>query len=120
MNRRSLVVHLLPLALLLIAAAALLFGILQRPVPLALNLAEARAARFLSHFTTPENGDGQTFRWSTPGSRLIFHGAGSGAQILQMTIHGGVRSRAVDKSLRLERDMQPIASFEVTKPEWRV
>src|SRR5262245_9349585 len=120
MNRRSLAVRLLPLALLLVGATAILFGILRRPTPLELNLTDTRAARFLGHFTTPESGDGRTFRWSTPGSRLIFYGAGSGAQILKLTIHGGVRSKAVDKSLRLERDMQPIASFEVTKPEWRV
>src|SRR5262245_5498498 len=120
MNRRSLVVRLLPLALLLTAATAILFGILRRPQTLTLDLADARAVRFLGHFSTPESGDGRTFRWSTPGSRLIFHGAGDGAQILKLTIHGGVRSKAVDRNLRLERDMRPIATFEVTKPEWRV
>src|SRR5262245_25136106 len=119
MNRRSLAARLLPLALLLAAATAIFFGILRRPTPLELNLTDAWATRFLGHFTTPESGDGRTFRWSTPGSRLIFHGAGGGAQILKLTIHGGVRSKAIDRSMRLERDMQPIASFEVTKPEWR-
>jgi predicted membrane-bound spermidine synthase len=117
---RPLAARFLPLVLLLATAAALLFAILSRPPVLMLDLGDPRADRFLDHFSAPESGDGKVFRWSTPGSRLIFQGAGAGPQLLQLHIHGQARAAAKDRSVRLERDKQSIATFEITRPEWRV
>ncbi|HEX5691609.1 MAG TPA: hypothetical protein VFX76_16460, partial [Roseiflexaceae bacterium] len=70
------------LALLLAVAAALLFAVLRRPTVLALDMANPRAGNYVDQFEAPERGDGRTFRWSTPGSRLLLHGASSAPQIL--------------------------------------
>jgi Spermine/spermidine synthase domain len=119
-NSRSLAVRFAPLALLLVAFAAILFAILSRPPALTLALGEARADRFLQDFAAPESGDGKLFRWSTPGSRLIFHGTSSGPNLLQLHIHGSERLQTQDHLVRIERDKQPIASFTIERPEWRV
>jgi hypothetical protein len=112
--------RLIPLALLLAVTGALFFGVLRRPAVLTLDMAESRAGSFVDQFESPERGDGRVFRWSTPGSRLLLHGVSGAPQELQMHIHGGERVQQPDRSVRIERDKQPLASFEISKPEWRV
>src|SRR5262245_21370852 len=119
MKIRTLAARVLPLALLLVASTATLFGVLRRPATLDLDLADVRASRFLDQFAAPESGDGRTFRWSTPGSRLIFHRAGDGPQLLELHIHGAVRAQGADHNIRIEREKQPIATFPIRRPEWR-
>ncbi len=103
-NPRSLAARIVPLALLLIAFAAILFAILSRPQAQTLALGETRASRFIQGFDAPESGDGKLFRWSTPGARLLFHGAASGPHLLELNIHGSERLQTGDHQLRIERD----------------
>src|SRR5258706_4891548 len=117
---RSLAARIAPVALLLVACAATLCTILSRPPALPLALGAGGAGRFLQAFDPPESGDGKLFRWSTPGARLVFHGASSGPNLLQLHIHGSERLQTEDHQLRIERDKQPIAGFTIERPEWRV
>lgn len=119
-NLRSLALRFAPLLLILAACGGLLAALLQNPPALRLVLGEARADHFLQDFAAPEQGDGKTFRWSTPGSRLIFPGASAGPNLLQMQIHGAERLQLDDRQIRIEHNKQLIASFTIEQPEWRV
>jgi 4-amino-4-deoxy-L-arabinose transferase-like glycosyltransferase len=56
--------------------AAILATILQFPPPASIDVGAPGDARFLTAFHRPETGDGVTFRWSAPGSRVEPHGGG--------------------------------------------
>lgn len=119
-NLRTLASRIAPVALVIIALAVAFFVVLSKPASLLLRLGDASAGRFVEHFQPVEVGDGKEFRWSTPGSRLVFHGSNGGEHILEMQLHGEARLSTDDPVIRFVQDKQPLASITVERPEWRV
>lgn len=119
--------------LLLLALAGVLLCLALWVPPLALiDIGAPGDALFLENFLPPEaettgevppaeRTNATTFRWSGPDSRLRFYGTGAArSHTLSLRFHGDPLVQAYDRRVRLERDGQPVATFEVTAPGWRV
>jgi 4-amino-4-deoxy-L-arabinose transferase-like glycosyltransferase len=75
--------------------------------------------RVAGGFFTPETGEGATFRWSGPSSRLVLHGASAGPQVLAMRLSGERLAALGAPELRIEHPIAPTTRFAV-QPGWRV
>jgi 4-amino-4-deoxy-L-arabinose transferase-like glycosyltransferase len=101
------------LAALLTTALALFAGVLRSPPPWTLDVGAPGDERFLQDWYAPERGDGLTFRWSRPGSRLVLHGANVEPLVLVLRVNPGTVARRV----RLVSRDQTMNTFEAV-PGW--
>lgn len=106
-------------ALAVLAALGLLLAALAAPRPLTVDLGASGDARFAGGFYDAEEGGGASFRWSGPGSRLVFHGAPPGAARLELRLSGERLVAQGAPRVALARGPQTFAAFDVA-PGWRV
>lgn len=101
------------LALLLTAALALFAFILHSPPPWTLDVGASGDERFLREWHEHERGDGLSFRWSRPGSRLVLHGASPRPYLLLLRVNPG----AVARRVHLVSEGRSLAWFDAA-PGW--
>jgi hypothetical protein len=91
-------------ALVLLAGAYLLSAAMRAPQPWSLQLGVPGDTRFSGGFYLPERSQGQPFRWSGPGARLVLHGADGGPLALALRLNGDQLAQAGNQQLRLVPD----------------
>jgi hypothetical protein len=118
MNRRLLAPQFLPvltILVLVVILTAAFWPVRQQRI----DVGAPGDDGLLSGFFAPEvSGDGATFRWSSPGSRIPAAGTGAGAAVATLRLNGDLRATLPDPHVQLERDLQPFARFAV-QPGWR-
>lgn len=109
-----------PLILLLLITTTALFSVLRAPPAWVLDVGAPGDTRFLYGFSIPEveAGATTTFRWSTPASRLVLHGANVRPSILEMRLYGERLAADNDQQLVLARDDRAFAAWQVADG-WR-
>jgi 4-amino-4-deoxy-L-arabinose transferase-like glycosyltransferase len=101
------------------ALVLLLAFVLRNPTSYTIDVGDVGDTRVAGGFFTPEVGEGATFRWSGPSSRLVLHGASAGPQTLLMRLSGERLAALEQPELRIEHAAAPTTRFEV-RPGWRV
>lgn len=104
---------------LLVVAAAAIYLTLRSPASLLIDVGIPSDSLFLSGFFAPEQNDHLSFRWSSPESRLMLHGATSAPLIVSIRLNGDLLTRQEMPALQLMQAGKTIGRLDVSAG-WRV
>ena len=108
---------LIPLALVLIATAMLLFGVLRSPPVWSLDVGASNDAHFVAGFLPPQHEGALTYRWSSAHAQVLLPRTSVG--MLRLRLHGDEPAVMTNQRLRLERNGTELATLSLGLG-WRV
>lgn len=108
---------LIPLALVLIATAILLFGVLRSPPGWSLDVGASNDAHFVAGFLPPQHEGTLTYRWSSAQAQVLLPRTSVG--LLRLRLHSDEYAITTRQRLRLERNDTELATLHLGLG-WRV
>lgn len=114
---RSYGTPLIPLALVLIATAMLLFSVFRSPPVWSLDVGASNDAHFVAGFLPPQHEGTMTYRWSSAQAQVLLSRTSVG--LLRLRLHGDEQAIMTNQRLRLERNGTELATLALGLG-WRV
>lgn len=117
----------LPGVLIVLLAMLALALLWSRPPAVAVDVGTAQDSAFVANFYNPEArpdeatgspGEPRTYRWSSPGARLVLRGMGHTPALLRLHLNGDALAAAPEQRLRIRHDDTTLADIAL-QPGWQ-